>query len=181
MHCGYPVQSDSCRNVKINCPPSRAAFLSIISLFYNALQHTATQRYVVLLMIQTMSQMAAFVLMFFVYYRILSHYLKRIHTSMERPLLMDALHSFVLGILAIISAVKTILYMVVLAQNVNHSYSDVTSTYLNISASQEIIYWLASLEIVGCAAFAMFKARSFELSRRVSVARHQGSIVVGKN
>lgn len=167
--------------MKINCPPSRAAFLSIISLFYNVLQHTATQRYVVLLMIQTISQMAAFVLMFFVYYRILSHYLERIHASTERPLLMDALHSFILGILAIISAVKAILYMVVLAQNVNHAYSDVTSTYLNISASQEIIYWLASLEIVGCAAFVMFKAKSFELSRRVSVACHQGSIAVRKD
>ncbi|KAL1965718.1 hypothetical protein VTN77DRAFT_5218 [Rasamsonia byssochlamydoides] len=147
-----------------------AAFLSTISLFFNVFQSTVTQRYVVLLMIQTLSQMTAFVLMFFVFYRILFNYLERISTSTERPFLMDALHYFILGILGIISAVKAILYIVVLAQNVNQSYSGLTSTYLNISASQEIIYWLASLELVGCAAFVMVKTGSLEFSRRSGLA-----------
>jgi hypothetical protein len=155
----------------VNYPPSRAAFLSTISLFFNVLQLTTTQRYVVLLMIQALSQQAAFVLMFFVFYRILSNYLERMTTSTERPLLMDALHYLILGILAIISIVEAILLIVVLAQNVDQYYSHLISTYLNISASQEILYWLASLEMVGCGAVMMVKAGSLELRRQVSVAQ----------
>jgi membrane-anchored protein YejM (alkaline phosphatase superfamily) len=107
--------------------------------------------------------------MFYVFYRILSLYLERITTTKERPVLMDALHYYMLAILAIITALKATHYVIVVVQNVTQSYSDLTSTYLNISASQQILCWLASLELAGCTAFVMVKAGQVELSRRVSV------------
>lgn len=120
-------------------------------------------------MLQSILQMLAFVVTFLVFYRLLSVYLQHIATGSSRPLLVDILHYYILAIVVTVSIVRSVLYNIVLAQNVNQGFSTFTLTYLNISASQEIIIWMAALELFACITYVLVKSGDLSISRRVCV------------
>jgi len=145
------------------------SFLAVIFAFFNVLQATVRTNSVILLMLQSIFQMLAFVVTFLVFYRLLSVYL-HIATGSSRPLFVDILHYYILAIVATVSIVRSVLYSIALAQNVNQGFSPFTLTYLNISASQEIIIWMAALELFACITYVLVKSGDLSVSRRNGLA-----------
>lgn len=135
-----------------------ASILHIVYLFFEVRQSTVKRSYVVMLMLESILQLSAYVTVFFVLYRLVARYLYRISSDGdERIFFLNLFHHLILAVLAVISAVKAALYITVLVQVVEKSYSQLTFYYINLSASQQILYWLASLEVLLCIAFVMIR------------------------
>lgn len=147
----------------------RRSILTIIYLFFYVFEATVKQSYVVLLMFQTIFNLLALILIFYVFYRILHNYLNRLYHSRKGFLKFTYLHWGILGIISVLSLVEAILRIVTLVQSVN-SYDSLKLDLdlARLSGARMIISWLASLEIILCAVFVVIKSSALEINSRVS-------------
>lgn len=121
-------------------------------------------------MFETIFELLALVLIFYVFYRILHNYLDRLYRGSKGYLPLTHLHWAILGVISVLSLVEAILNIVTLVQEVNQTSGrlSLTLSFAKLSSARMIISWLASLEIILCSVYVVIKSGALKVNSLVS-------------
>lgn len=144
--------------------------LDIVHRFFWILEVTVKQSWVVMLMIQRIFYLVAFLFLFYAFYQIIQTYLKRIANGAKAFTAVTFVHWAVLAILTALSITDFSMYIALQVMFVNSDSGvfDLSSHYAKVTGSRSILYWVASLEILLWAAFISTKSNILRQSGKVS-------------
>lgn len=107
-------------------------------------------------------------LTFYVFWSIIHRLLARLTDSGKPYSAVTILHWVLLSLTAIFSLAVWAIYVAYVAGDVTYGYYITVYTYIKISSSLRIIYWVLSLEILAWSIFVVVKAGTHRFVSKVS-------------
>jgi len=124
--------------------------------------------YVISLMLQNFFTVMGICLTFYVFWTLINRFLGLLASSGTPNASVTSIHSLLFALIVVMSLAQTALYIVSSVGMVTEQYATVRMHLVRLNAALYIIYWLLSLEVVGCSFYMVSKARSHRFVSKVS-------------
>lgn len=138
-----------------------ALVTNIIALILSILEATVKESYVVVSILNLIFYLITFLLGFFVFWYLVHKLLERVleRTSSNINRIVTIIHWVILVIFCAIAIAECAVYIASVAENFIDSYASWLLTYdfNNVSSALTIIFWVASIEILGWYIFIAVK------------------------
>ncbi|KAJ5200607.1 PDZ-binding protein CRIPT [Penicillium cf. griseofulvum] len=127
-----------------------------------------TMYYIISMILQDFFMVMGICLTFYIFWTLINRFLGLLTSSGKPHASVTSAHSLLFALIVVMALAQTALYIVYSVGIVTGQYSFIQLHFIRLNGALHIIYWLLSMEVVGCTIYLVMKAGSHRFVSKVN-------------